>query len=56
VVPGYFTLRVAPEPSVERAVKKNALSTGGGIGAHMLPRALLWDSVARFVELKPPQF
>jgi hypothetical protein len=29
--PGHFTVTVAPEPSVERAVK-NVLSTGGGIG------------------------
>jgi hypothetical protein len=52
---GYFTLIVAPVPSVER-VAKNAPSMGGGIGAHMPLQTLPWDSVVRFVGLKHPQF
>jgi hypothetical protein len=37
--PGYFTLIVAPEPFVMWAVE-NVLSTGGGIGAHILLQTL----------------
>jgi hypothetical protein len=44
--PGYFTLIVASEPSVEWAVK-DILSMGHILCAHMLLRALLWDLVAR---------
>jgi hypothetical protein len=44
--PGYFIPIVTPEPSVEWAVK-NVLSMGGGIGVHMLLRALPRDSMAR---------
>jgi hypothetical protein len=44
--PGYFTLIVAYEPSVNMAVK-NIFSTGGRIGAHTLLRALPQDSMVR---------
>jgi hypothetical protein len=44
--PGYKTLTVAPEPSVERAAK-TILSTGGRIGTHMLLWVPSWDSVVR---------
>jgi hypothetical protein len=50
---GYFTLTVAPEPSVEHVVK-NVLLMGDIIGAYMLLQALLWDSVVRLWGLKPP--
>jgi hypothetical protein len=51
--PRYFPPTVAPEPSVERVVK-NVLSTGGGIGGHMLLWPLPWDLVARLWGLEPP--
>jgi hypothetical protein len=44
--PGYQTLTVAPEPSVER-VARAGHSTVGRIDSHMVPWALPWDSRAR---------
>jgi hypothetical protein len=44
--PGYKTLTVAPEPTVEWVVE-NILLMGGKIGTHMLLRALPWDSAMR---------
>jgi hypothetical protein len=44
--PGYNTLIIAPEPTIERAIE-NILLMGGKIGIHMLLRALLRDSTVR---------
>jgi hypothetical protein len=52
---GYFTLTVAHVPYVEW-VAKNVPSTGDGIGGYMTLWAPSRDLVARFVELKTPQF
>jgi hypothetical protein len=52
---GYFTLTVAHVPYVEW-VAKNVPSTGDGIGGYMTLWAPSQDLVARFVELKTPQF
>jgi hypothetical protein len=45
---GYFTPTVALVPSI-LVGEKSVPSTGGGIGAHMLLRALSRDSMVRFV-------
>jgi hypothetical protein len=55
-----FYPAVAPEPSLELVVE-NVLSTGVGIGAHMLLRTLSRDSVVRLWgeslhDLKPESY